>query len=266
MQRLISIDSRNEAKAVADLVHKEFDAWLGATDLLSWVQQYIRVHAIRCRADADFLLEKCPNVKDVLNIGGAPYIFEYFFQQKWDGRISSVDLEPERLSALIGNLGIDVICVDIERPLPEHEIGQRKFDLICMCEIFEHLRIDILKTMQFVRSLLREDGMLYLTTPNGAGILKLIRNIIRHKTGPDIVEEWQKLATIGHMGHVREYSPSEVLNVLRYVGFDRIEVYYRNRYNENTIHPITKSIRTMVSRAMPSYGDEIIVLARNGQA
>jgi hypothetical protein len=54
--------------------------------------------------------------------------------------------------------------------------------------------------------------------------------ILRGQVGPPIYPEYEKLRSIGHMGHVREYSVSDVLDFLKRMGFSIREVRLRGRY------------------------------------
>ena len=42
--------------------------------------------------------------------------------------------------------------------------------------------------------------------------------------------EYQKLEKLGHMGHVREYTTTEVIQFLRNIGFEISGIIYRGRY------------------------------------
>ncbi|MEJ0048615.1 MAG: methyltransferase domain-containing protein [Rhodospirillales bacterium] len=119
---------------------------------------------------------------------------------------------------------MQIARADIE--IEDREI-EGKFDFVVFTEIFEHLRIDIPGTMARVRDLLTDDGTLYLTTPNGLSLDAWRTRILRDRTGPPLPEEWSKLARLGHMGHVREYSATELEELLRYCGFAIEKRQYR---------------------------------------
>jgi 2-polyprenyl-3-methyl-5-hydroxy-6-metoxy-1,4-benzoquinol methylase len=102
-----------------------------------------------------------------LNVGGAPYLFEALAQKSnLLHKVTTIDLQPLRHLHVIKLLNLDVQKVDIE------DVEQRKglilhdFDVILLCELLEHMRIDLIGTLKFLREGMRDDAILYLTTPN----------------------------------------------------------------------------------------------------
>ena len=80
-------------------------------------------------------------------------------------------------------------------------------------------------------------GLLLLSTPN----LYTAQNIARFLAGRSIADplsEFGKLRTIGHMGHVREYSNREMRRILAAHGFDVIGTRYGHYY-----YPPTRRVR-----------------------
>jgi hypothetical protein len=71
---------------------------------------------------------------------------------------------------------------------------------------------------------------------------------------PSIYLEYKKLQTIGHMGHVREYTRTEVVEFLQTIGFVVTEVKYRGEY-ENRLK------RAMIS-LMPRFSPFVTYIAR----
>jgi len=224
----------------------------GATpELTQWAERYAKFHAGRCYWDAQFVARD--PIRRCLNIGGAPYLFELALKKtipKAD--ITSVDINPERFPRAGSLIGIRRIAANIETDsLPAGET----FDLVVFTEIFEHLRIDLLGTMVRVRNLLTDDGRLYLTTPNGQGFSAWRKRLLRGRTGPSVVDEWSKLTRLGHMGHVREYSLTEIREVLTYCGFAIEDARFRVRRR-------TWPERDLIARIKPGLADEILIVAR----
>src|SRR5262245_62268260 len=78
-----------------------------------------------------------------------------------------------------------------------------------------------------MRMVMRPDVLLYLTTPN----LYRIGNVVSFALGRglafDPIREYGKLRTVGHMGHVREYTASEIHRFLEGAGFATVGVAMR---------------------------------------
>ena len=127
-----------------------------------------------------------------------------------------VDLAPERLGQIGEHFGLEVHRCDIERePLPFPDASYRQ---VAFCEIFEHLRIDPLFTLSELNRVMPVGGYLLLTTPNLYAVQQCLRFLSGRGFGDPLVE-FMKLRTIGHMGHVREYTHREICRFLAYAGF-----------------------------------------------
>jgi hypothetical protein len=217
-----------------------------------WAREYVRYHTGRCLWDVEFLTSNY-QFSNCLNIGGAPYIFEYLLKGRLhEIDLVSIDINPSRFPSAHEVLGIEVINANIEvhkQPI-DHLAG--RFQCVVFCELFEHLRIDLLSTISLLRTFIAKDGFLYLTMPNGIGMSALQR-WMQGRTGPDPVNEWTKLRNLGHMGHVREYSYFEARDVLVHCGF-RIEKYmYRRKARDRG---------RALAAAIPILADEIVMIAR----
>ncbi len=221
--------------------------------LRSWAEEYVRYHAGRCLWDVEFLTSNYQFV-NCLNVGGAPFIFEYILKNKLhDINLVSVDIDPARFPILEDILGIKVINANIESHKRSTDDLSGQFQCVVFCELFEHLRIDLLSTISLLRTYLAKDGFLYLTMPNGIG-KNALQRWMQGRTGPDPVSEWTKLQNLGHMGHVREYSYFEARDVLVHCGF-RIERYmYRRNAGDRAGRALTGAI--------PILADEIVIIAR----
>ena len=135
---------------------------------------------------------------------------------------------PQRAPELIREYSLRVVACDIERealPFNDHS-----FATITLCATFEHLRVDPLFALEEMRRVLQPGGLLYLTTPN----LYRLGNIASFALGRglafDPIREYGKLRSVGHMGHVREYTASEIRRFLEGAGFATVRILSeRNR-------------------------------------
>lgn len=130
--------------------------------------------------------------------------------------VVGIDLDPSRAQFIIDCFGLDVRQCDIERqPLP---FDDGRFDCVVFAEVFEHLRIDPLFTLSEINRVMRVGGRLLFTTPN----LYSAQNIARFLLGRglrDPVSAFMQLRTVGHMGHIREYSTTEIQRFLSMSNF-----------------------------------------------
>ena len=192
-----------------------------------WAKKYISLHHLRCADDIENILS-LKDVKNVLNIGGAPYIFEAIAIAK-ELNVVSVDLDPTRHREVIKELNLHVVSIDIEDSNARKELDLSKFDTIVLAEVLEHMRIDLIGTLGYFHDGMKPNSVLYLTTPNFFFFRVFFLNILKCRSGPSLVTEWRKLTDLGHMGHVREYSKTELIELFKYVGFEVTSTKLRNR-------------------------------------
>src|SRR3954471_14726064 len=88
----------------------------GANDEMSrWAEGYVQGHAGRLRWDVEFLTKNyC--FETCLNIGGAPFLFEYLMSSLRPGlQLTSLDLDVRRFPKAAEILNIQIIETDIEQ-------------------------------------------------------------------------------------------------------------------------------------------------------
>ncbi|MGC6452898.1 MAG: class I SAM-dependent methyltransferase [Candidatus Puniceispirillaceae bacterium] len=181
-----------------------------------WACSYMETHKYRIFDDAE-MVAKFSGGKNILNIGGAPYLLEAALSaQRFE--TTTIDLDASRHEKQIKEMGINVQSLDVESSQFE-KFELAGFDLILMCEVFEHLRQDLLATMSRISSGMSPNSLLLLTTPNFFYKPVLMERLLENRSGPPPVKEWGKLRGLGHMGHVREYSLVELVEIFSATGF-----------------------------------------------
>ncbi len=198
------------------------DCELLPDELRLWSRRYLKNHQQRYESDLR-LIRRFYQGGPVLEIGAAPCQLTVVLQNL-GYPLQAVDLNPDRFLPIIRKYALPVIKCDIERePLP---FESARFSFILLNEIFEHLRIDPIATLAEVHRVLRPGGSLVLSTPNLYS-LKSIASFLRGRGFDDPYQEFQKLHSLGHMGHVRVYTAHQIERFLAAAGFRSIEVRYR---------------------------------------
>ena len=184
---------------------------------------YLSDHKNRFKSDLQ-IIENCYTGGEILEIGSLPCHMNYCLK-KLGYPVIGLDLNPERSAGFIGYCGLNIVKCDIEKERFPFDDG--RFDLILFNEVFEHLRIDPIFTLREINRVAKQGGSLMLTTPN----LYSLENIASFCQGRGLAinpyKEFEKLHTVGHMGHIREYSTREVREFLDNTGFQVINVKYR---------------------------------------
>ncbi len=206
------------------------DAALG-----KWFAGYRQQHRTRLAADLRIIEQHVEPGARVLECGAVPLLMTGVLVEL-GYEVSAVDLAPERFMAAITSLGIDVRQCNLEtEPAP---FADETFDAIVFNELFEHLRINPILTLREVCRVLKPGGVLLLSTPNLRSF-RGIRNLLLHNQGhaasAGVYRQYEKLETLGHMGHVREYTTREVSDFLSRVGFCSEKIVYRGGYGRGIV-------------------------------
>ena len=135
-------------------------------------------------------------------------------------RCRGIDLAPERMGELWKRNDIDVQQADVETdPLP---FPDASLDIVLFTELIEHLRINPLHALREAGRVLKSGGILLLSTPNITPIDRLRFLFGRDYQGRPS-EEFRKLETIGHMGHIRLYSLTDIRDMLHHAGLRELD-------------------------------------------
>ena len=214
-------------------------------DLSAWARSYAASSSDRIAADLDLLERFAPPGGKVIEMGSAPFLFT-LAAQRMGYDVTGVDIDPSRFSTMIEAKGLRVLKSNFEVERVALEDGAA--DLIAFHEVFEHLRIDLIATFEEVFRLTRPGGIVLVSTPNLRSV-RGIRNFLQrgkaYALTPSIYDEYAKLRKLGHMGHVREYTPAEVTEFLSRAGFEVVSVIFRGLPGGRAARAITRAAPTL---------------------
>jgi len=103
---------------------------------------------------------------------------------------------------------------------------------------------------------MRPGAILMLSSPNLKSLTGMVNFLIRNRAcsaSGRLYDEYKKLETLGHMGHVREYTTTEIIEFLEDGGFEVTRVIYRGRFS-------TKPRRALI-RLVPSLSPFVSYIA-----
>lgn len=200
-----------------------------------WYATYVRQHRLRLASDLEIVTQWAPGRARLLEYGAVPLVLTAALVDRGFA-VSAVDVDPDRFGTAIAELQLDVRSCDVEtEPVP---FESSAFDAVVFNELFEHLRINPIFTLGEAHRVLKPDGILLLSTPNLRSF-RGIRNLLLHNQGhavsAGVYRQYEKLATLGHMGHVREYTTHEVASFLTRVGFSVETVIYRGGHGTGVV-------------------------------
>lgn len=203
--------------------------------LRSWFENYSQQHRQRLVADLRILEDHVEPGARILEYGAVPLLMTATLAAL-DYRVQALDVAPERFATSIRDLDLDVHRCDVEQEAVPFADGS--FDAVMFNELFEHLRINPIFTLREVSRLLVPGGKLLLSTPNlrsFRGLKNLLLHNQGHAVSAGVFEQYEKLETLGHMGHVREYTTREVSDFLGHLDLRVDTAIYRGGWGRGLV-------------------------------
>lgn len=189
------------------------DVSLVAPAVAPWWTGYLRKSADRYLEILSFLNEEDRGAR-ILEIGSFPGHFTVVLK-RLGYNVAGVDLDPGRGGAFWEKHGLDVRRTDIEQePLP---FPDGAFDVVLFTETIEHLRLNPLHALREIVRVLRPGGRMILSTNNITPVHRY-RFVMGGRAQSHALEAFQKLETLGHMGHFRIYNYEELRDFCQHVG------------------------------------------------
>jgi SAM-dependent methyltransferase len=172
---------------------------------------------------------------------------------KWSG--------TSLLEARLKNEQIPFYICNVEDGLPFED---NFFDVIILSEVLEHL-INPLKALSEIRRVLKNGGLLILTTPNFASLYNRIKLLAgKNPQAPTRLapDGWLK-SDVG-WGHIHEYTLDELENLLILFDFKILIKRYLSISAKTTqkYPKILKNLYLVIVKIVPSFRDTIMIVAK----
>lgn len=214
------------------------------------LEDYLKYHQERLALDLDWLSSSLERSSRILEVGGFPFFLTSALLDR-GYRLEVIDKLSDLAATLTQSHGLKVTECDIEREkLP---FADGSFDDILFNEVFEHMRLDLVGTMEEVFRVLRPKGRLWLSTPNLGSLRGIINLLLKNESwavvGDGVYAQYMHLRKTGWMGHVREYTSKEVVDFLLAIGFKLEVLVYRGGYT----NPLAQGLSTLIPRLNPYF-------------
>jgi len=128
-------------------------------------------------------------------------------------------------------------------------IQGEQHDIVIMAEVIEHLYTSPVRVLRFIRSQLRDGGLLLIQTPNAAALTKRI-DMLRGRNPFELIRE-----TPRNPGHFREYTLKELVAYCQEAGLDCVETYLEDYWP-------TSRVTGLVQKLRPGLRNGLAILAR----
>lgn len=202
MISLSSIQTMNKKKTEKNKLYEAFHARLDP-------QKYIiNRNNFTYRNIVDMLDKYTKNAKTVFDIGCGSGTLSFYLANKGK-KVIGVDISKNSIAACKQNaeklnLSQQTSFAVMEFP---NKLPQKKFDVILMMEVIEHIEDDK-KALKAVYSLLNKDGIAIITTPS--------KNAPLHRLG--YAKGFDK-----RVGHLRRYTMEEIVTKCKEAKFEIVE-------------------------------------------
>jgi SAM-dependent methyltransferase len=226
-------------------------------------QSYFQTHLQRYIETLRVLPRAAPGAK-LLELGAAfHHLTPALLTVKGFAEVRCNDIwsgSPQVLRELRSTDGRDSVSAwvdnfDIQQsPWPYQDAA---FDAVLFCEMLEHLHSDPMAVFAEINRVLRQDGLLLLTTPNLASCHS-VEFALRGES-PYVYGKFEPSGGSTDR-HNREYTPGEIQRLARAAGFETVRLETRHSWWQ----PDRQVLRMLASRAEPiaRRGDNIFFLAR----
>jgi SAM-dependent methyltransferase len=221
-------------------------------DVDGW-RSYRDNHRERLCFDLDYAARVFNANQKLLEIGALPFFVTLPLMQKYD--VTTLDQKNGEFSTqIVDRYGIKSLICDLDyETIPATDDS---FDGIIMNEVFEHLRVDLIFTMKEVLRVLRPGGTLLLSTPNLRSVMGIYNLLFRGEAYAlcgGIYDNYHWLEKNRTMGHTREYTPIEVTNFLKKIGFEIDGIIYRGHYGGSRLRNIAHHITKILPKFKPFF-------------
>jgi 2-polyprenyl-3-methyl-5-hydroxy-6-metoxy-1,4-benzoquinol methylase len=192
------------------------------------IVHYLTVHSHRYKFDIAAICEMVPKGASIFDFGAHPYATSEALS-RLGYAVTAADRDPSNVN-FADKLSFPIVACDANTThIP---IDDATFDAVVLTEVFEHLHLNPIVTIRELLRVLKPGGILYLTTPNGLGLRKLAK-VLRKGKFQEVYTQWAMLEPIGIMGHVTEYTPSEIQDFLERSGFKSVSTRTENVYKKS---------------------------------
>ncbi len=138
------------------------------------------------------------------------------------------------------------------------------FDMVIICEVFEHLNFNPLPILQEINRILKKAGHIYIATPNQPSIdnrLKLLLGKSIHDPIQYFFDQLDASKNIIVSRHWKEYTMSELVEMIDRMGFDTVKNYYfseNGARNESKIQTIVRNFFHII----PTLRSSLVVIGK----
>ena len=232
--------------------------------LIDGSDAYHRVHTARFARTATLLLENIGTSTKMLELGTSGF-FPLLCQKlapQLTVDVTHFDKSNQTQTNIDVSLGkkkinVNAFAVDLE--FEKIPVDDKAYDIVLCCEVLEHMEVDPMFMLSEVNRVLKNDGLLILTTPN----ITSSRALKKILDGVEPYFYMQYHRDKSYNRHNYEYSAPSLAKILSAAGF-KGKIWSEDLF-EDGIPEIVKSLRDFGFKA-EHVGDNLISVSRKHHA
>ncbi len=191
------------------------------------VAGYVRSSINRIYRDFTFLKERIGPEERIVDVGCTPPLMLSLLKDAGFRFLTAIDPSAKQYEHFFRRLDIDFYSFGADE-IPVQRL-RGNIDVFCMCEVIEHLAVDVAPVLYAAKDVLQRGGKLYITTPNLRSISGLYALIseesgLASKAKEKVRDQLDRVnSNHKYYGHIREYTSKELVELVESFGFRLVE-------------------------------------------
>lgn len=187
--------------------------------------------------DLNFIRRHVPTSASILDIGAVPPLLSALLLKEGYTKITVADPTASTFHSFFNRHSIQHVDLDVLNTNDVSNLGT--FDLVCFNEVIEHLSGNLIEVLQKVADRVAPGGHLMVTTPNLrslSGIYAILgcNSGLASKPFETVRMQYERSsAKYGYFGHLREFTPNEVRDLVSSFGLN----HYKSAFQANYLRP-----------------------------
>ena len=212
------------------------------------------------------IMKDYPSGSKILSIGSGPCDLEAILSILGYSITAIDDLEDpwhligknrERIKDFAKQMNIELITQSAGSP----QLKENYFDVVLLVDVMPHLSGSPRELLNYSISLLKLDGLLLIETANAAALFKRVRLLFGKSDSADIDLFYWNIGK--YRGHVKEYTQSELKQVLSYHNLNSIDSRMMNIMidmveSRNFLKKIIVKTYKLISGLYPNFRDMML--------
>lgn len=199
-----------------------------------WYHSYMYYNWSRLFEDFSFIRKHVPTSARVLDVGAVPPLLSALLKGAGYSKITVADPNASAFKSFFDRNQIQHVDLDVLNSF-DPSLNEA-FDLVCLNEVIEHLSGNLMEVVERVTKCVAPGGYLLVTTPNlrsvcGIAAILLFNSGLASKPYETVRAQYERSsAKYGYYGHLREFTPKEVVDLVSSFGMTHVASKYQRNY------------------------------------